>query len=391
MAMIGPGGEKQRTTSERPIPTDPRRRKSVGFSTPHDSPIETKAPQTTLNDATGLMSAVEAIQYNVRKLSGLEAQKVSKISQKFHLEKQIHQLESQLKKEKILLGQFPISEKKIHQRLASLREEVKTIEEKQRQLSTEQSDSLKTFSDAFVNALETAFFTETNPVPNRDETSSALQNEIDTLVGRVRKLEISLENKTKQNEELDNRLTRLNGELTKAQAPVVPAGQLDATVGAAIDAAKIQLAGALKADISASETKLMQEIGNVKFENSTFKSDVEENFKSQHKKLDEFRAEQKGNQARPKFIASSVTTSIAASEQIEEQLEHVTKRQEASQKDIKEMQETITQKFAAATETMSRLTSSYDSLQRSIDQMDATLNVSNGSGKISQTLEFAAG
>src|SRR5215469_10505182 len=135
--MLGPAGEKQQTTSERPIPTDPRRRKSAGVSTPHDSPIETKAPQTNINDATALMSAVEAIQYNLRKVSGLETQKVSKINQKFNLDKQIHQLESQLKKEKGLLGQFPISEKKNHQKLANLREEAKSIEDKQRQLATE--------------------------------------------------------------------------------------------------------------------------------------------------------------------------------------------------------------------------------------------------------------
>jgi len=366
------------------------------------------------------MSAMEAIQYNIRKVSGLETQKVSKISQKFNLEKQIHQLESQLKKEKSLLGQFPISEKKTHQKLASLRDEAKTIEDKQRQLATEQSDSLKTFNDAFINALKTVVSTEAKP--NREETSSALQNEVDTLLARVRKLETSLESKTKQNEKLDARVTRLSDELAKVQAPVASADQLDAAVGAAVDAAKIKLASALKADIAASETKLIQEIENAKNENATIKSDVEESIKSQHKKLNEFRAEQEGkDRALPTFIASSVTTSIASNlkEQIAEQLERVTQRQETLEnglkslnegretlekslkslterqktleKDMKDIQETITQKVAGITAVMSRYASSVESLKRSNDQIDATLKITNGSGKISQSLESATG
>lgn len=387
--MIGPGGEKQQTTSDRFIPTDPRRRKSMGYSTPHDSPIEAKAPQTNFNDATALMGAVEAIQYNVRKLSGLETQKVSKMSQKFNIEKQIHQLESQLKKGKDILGQFPISEKKIHNKLASLREEVKNIEEKQRLLSTEQSDSLKTFSDAFLNAIKTAVPTETKP--NREETSSALQNEVNALVVRIRKLETSLESKTKQNEELDNRVARLSDELTKVQAPVVSADQLDATVGTAIDAAKMKLAGVLKADIAASETKLIQEIGNVKVDNSTFKSDVEENIKSQHKKLDEFRAEQEGkDQALPKFIASSVATSIASKikDQIAERLERVTQGQVALGNDIKSLtegRETLEKSLKSLTERQETL---EKAMSQFTSQIDAKLNITNGSGKISQSLDF---
>src|SRR5579871_1217510 len=221
MRMIGHGGEKQQTTSERPIPTDPRRRKTVGFSTPHDSPIEAKAPQTNINDATSLTSSVETIQYNVRKLCGLETQKASKMNQKHNLEKQIYQLESQLKKGKGLLGQFPVSEKKIHQRLADLREEMNTIEEERRQLSVGQNDCVKTFSDAFINALKTTVTTETKS--NREETSSTLQNEINALVVRIQKLETSVENKTKQNEELDKRVAKLSDELAKAQAPLVSA------------------------------------------------------------------------------------------------------------------------------------------------------------------------
>jgi len=320
---------------------------------------------------------VEAIQHNVRKLSGLETQKVSKISQKYNLEKQIHQLESQLKKEKGLLAQFPMSEKKIHNRLASLREEVKIIEEKQRQLSIEQNDGLKTFGDTFINALKTAISIETKP--NREETSSTIQNETNPLFVRIRKLETLLESKTKQYEELDKRVAKLSDELTKVQAPVVSADQLDATVGTAVDAAKIKLAGALKADIVASETKMIQEIGNVKFENSTFKSDVEENIKSQHKKLDEFRAEQEGkDQALPEFIASSVTTSIASKveEQIAEQLQHFTQRQDALGNDVKSLTE--------GQETLEKgLKEIQETLQRSIDH-------TNGSGMISPILEFAA-
>ena len=387
--MTGTGGEKHQTTSERPIPTDPRRRKPTGFSTPHDSPIEARAPQTNFNDATTLMSAVEAVQYNMRKLSGLETQKVNKISQKFNLEKQIHLLESRLKKEKGILSQFPIVEKKIHQRLADLREEMRIIEEKQRQLATEQNDSQKTFNDAFVNALKTAVSSETKP--NHDEISSAPHNDVDILLTRVRKLETLLESKAKQYDALDTQVTRLSDELVKVQAPVASADQLDA-VSAAVDTAKIKLAGALKADIAASETKLIQEMESTK-------SEVEESIKSLHKKLNEFRAEQKGkDQALPTFIASSVTTSIASNlkEQIAEQLGRVTQRQETLEKGLKSLtegRETLEKSLKSLTERQETLEKGVkelqESLKRSIDQINATQKIANDSGKTYQALESA--
>lgn len=388
-------GEKQQTTNRRPTPTDPRRRISVGALTSHDSPVQTQAPQANVNDAVALTSAVELIQYNIRKLSGLETQKVSKISQKFNLEKQIHQLESQLQKEKALLGQFPISDKKINQKLANLREEVKIIEEKQRQLSTEQSDGLKTFNDAFVHALKTSVSTEINL--HREETSPAFQKKSDALFVRVRNLETSLESKIKENEKLDNRVTKLGEELARARGSAISAEKLHKTVITAMDTTQTKLTVDLKADIAASESELIRKIDNVKSESAKLKSDVEKSIKSQDEKLDEFQAKQEGkDQTLRQFIALNVTNGIASKvkEQIEAELKPLTETQETLKKGLKEMQETITQKVAAATAAMSsrsNSTNSNESLKRSIDQIDATLNVTNGSGKISQTFDSAVG
>src|SRR5262249_27123281 len=48
-------------------------------------------------------------------------------------------------------------------------------------------------------------------------------------------------------------------------------------------------------------------------------------------------------------------------------------------------------KFAGITAAMSRYASSVESLNRSNDQIDATLKITNGSGKISQILESGTG